>query len=155
MLNQPSHFASSAPVHSDASRAHSRLTFPLAAHSSRVALVASFNSRGREKLCGLIPAAITKRASLGRGCRSASHETLEAFNVRGTSDATVGDNRGDQFVRGDVERKVVHGDAVRCELLITNVGYFPGIAFFDGDLLAAPISTIDLSLASAEQKIDG
>src|SRR6266849_6330357 len=117
MLSQPSHLSSPSPVHSDATRAHSLLTFPFAAHSSSTALAASFNSRGKEKLCGLIPAAITKRASLRRGCRSASHETLEAFNVRGTRDATVGDNRGDQFVRGDVERKVVHGYAVGRELL--------------------------------------
>src|SRR5216684_6561066 len=98
MLSQPSHWSSSSPVHSDASRAHSLLTLSLAAHSSSAALVASFNSRGKEKLCGLIPAAITRRASLRRGCRSASNETLEAFNVRGTRDSAVSDNRGDQFI---------------------------------------------------------
>src|SRR5712691_7315400 len=130
MLSQPSHLSSSAPVHSDASPAHSRLTFPLVAHSSRAVRAASLNSPGKEKLWKLIAAGITTRRSARRGWR--------------TGNPTVGDNRGDQFIRRNVEREVVHGYTVGRELLIAHVRYFHGIALFDGDLLAG-----------RERKIDG
>src|SRR5712691_10024578 len=144
MLSQPSHLSSSAPVHSDASPAHSRVALPIVAHSSRAVRAASLNSPGKEKLWKLIAAGITTRPSPRRGCRSASHETLEAFNVWRTGNPTVGDNRGDQFIRRNVEREVVHGYTVGRELLIAHVRYFHGIALFDGDLLAG-----------RERKIDG
>src|SRR3972149_10726841 len=51
MLNQPSHFPSSVPVQSEASRAHSLLTLPLIRQSSSVSASWDVRSSGRVVVC--------------------------------------------------------------------------------------------------------
>src|SRR5216117_1170172 len=58
MPSQPSQFDSSVPVQSDASRCHSRRTFPAARQSSKLVLTAAANSSGSlydwRLTCGLV-----------------------------------------------------------------------------------------------------
>src|SRR5437016_9630536 len=51
MLSQPSHLPSLLLVHSEASRAHNRLTLSLASQSSSAASTAADKSGGRAKVC--------------------------------------------------------------------------------------------------------
>ncbi len=50
--------------------------------------------------------------------------------------AALGDDRGDQPGRGDVEGGVAHRDALGGELLAADVGDLGGVALLDGDVAA-------------------
>ena len=75
-------------------------------------------------------------SSLLRVCRVDRGQSSEAFGVWGACDSAIGNDRGDQFVRGNVEGKVVDTYTIRRLLMILDVRHFFRVALFDGDALA-------------------
>src|SRR6266404_7574693 len=72
--------------------------------------------------------------ALGRVRGTRCRQMAEAFSISGPGDTTIGNDRGDEFIGGDIESEVVDLHPVRGELMIANVSDFLCAALLDGNV---------------------